>query len=144
MILIAMERPEVVGGLVGIGSAPDFTSILSKHISSDPYLSSQIESLGYCDLPSAYDEKGYAIHKELLVESKNHFVLSGDASIAIDVPVRLIHGKKDVDIDHKWSQELLKNVRSQDKNLILIEHGDHRLSAREDIDVILGELDGII
>jgi len=146
MILIAQERLERIGGLVGIASAPDFTSIISSHVDGNDDLSTQMQTKGYCDLPTGYDEKGYyTIQEEFLKEAETHFILSDDhVLIELDVPIRLIHGKRDRDISYECSKKLFRQVRSQDKELLLIEDGDHRLSKPEDLKIMLHALNDIL
>ena len=50
---IKKERVDRIKGLVGIASAPDFTSLLTEQINDDKSLSEQMKSSGYCDLTDA-------------------------------------------------------------------------------------------
>lgn len=147
MILLAETRLERIEGLLGVSSAPDFTSLMADSIYSNDSLARQMQTEGYCDLPTDYDAKGYyTIHQDFLNEAETHTILS-NARNRIDlgdVPLRLIHGKQDKDIDYKQSEALFSQIKSQDKGLILVEGGDHRLSKPEEIEVILKALKDLL
>ena len=63
--------------------------------------------------------------------------------IAFDGPVRLIHGQADRDVPWDISLKLAAALRSADVQVHLIKDGDHRLSRRADIAVLLGALDAL-
>ena len=149
MILIAQARKDGrdFGGLLGIGSACDFTSTISGCIRGDKGLSEQMQSRGYCDMPTEYDAKGFfRIYQDFLNEAEQHFVLSNknDNRIDLDIPLRLIHGKEDKDIGIESSEALMQEFRGQDKELIVVDGGNHRLSEPEEIGIILNTLNEML
>ena len=151
MIIAALSRIDRIGGLVGIGAAPDFTDLMSKQIYTDPELSKQMHLHGYCDIPTTYDASGlYRIYKELLVDGQKNFLLNGgDNSISLfgqdnDNPLVLIHEKKDVDISWKYSEKLLQIINCKEKKLILVDDGDHRLSSSDDLDIIINVIEELV
>ncbi len=150
MVLVAMNRAERIGGLVGIGAAPDFTkNLLRRQIDLSDELSKQMGEMGYCDIPTKYDDSGsYRIHQELLLEAERHYLLArGENSIkweGYDFPVALIHGTDDTDVGWEYSEKLLQCIDCKDKKLILVDGGDHRLSSPSDIDLILKTIDDLI
>lgn len=148
MMLLLQSRPERVSGLVGIASAPDFTSLIAQDISANPLYSSQMQTMGYCEYPTKYDARGfYRIHKELLEEAQSHFILEHERKFDLhhEIPLRLIHGKQDEDVDYNVSIKLLDRISSCDnKRLILVDDGDHRLSKPKELEVILHAIEEII
>ena len=62
-------------------------------------------------------------------------------AIAIDCPVRLIHGQRDPDVPWHLSVELAGSIRSADVQTILIKDGDHRLSRDADIGTLLSAIE---
>jgi pimeloyl-ACP methyl ester carboxylesterase len=60
-----------------------------------------------------------------------------EAEIAVDCPVRLIHGDQDKDVPATIALRLLARLRSDDVQLKLIKGGGHRLSERHEIEAIL-------
>lgn len=117
---VALLRPERVQALVGIGAAPDFTE------------------WGFSDGQAAED----AGITRAFWESGQRLRLL-DKEIAIDCPVRLIHGELDRDVPLDIPFRTIRQLRSADVQLKVIKGGGHRLSERREIDTILriaGEL----
>ena len=129
-LLVASARPGRVAALVGIAAAPDFTE------------------WGYSDEDKA------ALRRDGRVEQANpygaepqlttlRFWESGEAlrvldrPIAIDCPVRLLHGDADRDVPVAVAMRTLERLRSADVQLTIIKGGGHRLSERHEIEAIL-------
>ncbi len=149
MMLVARKRLDRIEGLLGIASAPDFTITMADRIDNNAALASQMQNEGFCDIPSDYDVAGYyRIHRQFLVEAETHAILHSGISqkriILGDVPLRLIHGKLDKDIDFKQSQILFSEIQCQDKELVLVDEGNHRLSKPDEIKIILTALQNIL
>jgi pimeloyl-ACP methyl ester carboxylesterase len=137
MLLCAIAHPERIAALVGIAAAPDFTD----------WGFTQEEKLtilrdGILIQPSDYDESPYVTSKV--------FFESGEASrllgteIAIDCPVRLIHGQQDSDVPWEYSLELARRLRSSDVHVTLVKDGDHRLSRIEDVARMLAQIEWLL
>ena len=138
MLLIALARPQRIAGLLGIAPAPDFTEHMRKVSLNEGQLVS-LESSGYCDIENQYDDGlPYRIGKALLDEGSNHLLLGDE--IAIDVPVRLIHGLQDPDVPWQRSMDIMERLRSTDVEVQLIKSGQHRLSESEDLQRMLATL----
>jgi pimeloyl-ACP methyl ester carboxylesterase len=131
MLLVALARPERVIGLVGIAAAPDFTERLLSHRLGEPQLQ-QLAQTGYCDMPNNYDDgQPYRISQYMLDEGREHLLL--DKKIAVDVPVRLLHGQCDEDVPWQHSLTIAEQLRSTDVDVLLVKSGDHRLSEPQDM-----------
>jgi pimeloyl-ACP methyl ester carboxylesterase len=70
-------------------------------------------------------------------ESGETLGLLGGGEIAIDCPVRLLHGLDDPDVPWRLSLELLQALRSADVQAHLVKGGDHRLSRAGDIALLV-------
>lgn len=147
MLQLALARPERVAALVGIAPAPDFTRALrDDRLAPEQLL--QLELSGYCDIENCYDDgEPYRISRELLEEGERHCLLDAQA-IAIDLPVRLLHGQCDEDVPWQRSLQLAGKLASTDVEIVLVKDGDHRLSRPQDlqrlartVDVLLESLD---
>ena len=57
--------------------------------------------------------------------------------VAIDCPVRLIHGQCDPDVPWETSLKLAAALRSSDVQTLLVKDGDHRLSRDQDIALLI-------
>ena len=131
MLLAALQRPKRVQGLVGIAAAPDFTRDLIPARLTPAQLK-DLDTQGYCDIPNCYDDQEpYRIPKTLLDEGDNHLLLTGE--IALDVPVRLIHGMRDEDVPWQTAHTVMDRLRSDDVEIQFVKNGDHRLSEPHDI-----------
>ena len=60
-----------------------------------------------------------------------------EGQIALDCPVRLLHGQEDADVPPEISLRLAAALRSSDVQVTLVKGGDHRLSREQDIALLL-------
>jgi len=134
-VLAAMEIVgQKVAGIVTIAAAADFTDdLLPMRLGPDTLAT--IEAEGAFEAPSQYSDQPYVITRDLLEDGRNHLVLSGP--IALDIPARLIHGTADPDVPWTQSMKLMGALTSRDVELILVKHGDHRLSEPHDLDRLI-------
>jgi pimeloyl-ACP methyl ester carboxylesterase len=130
MLLAALERPARIAGLVGIAAAPDFTA---WGYSDEEKLA--ILRDGRIERPGPYGEAP-TITTRVFWESGESLRLT-HAPIAIDCPVRLLHGQEDKDVPWTWSLQLGKLLRSADVQIHLVKDGDHRLSRERDIALLI-------
>lgn len=111
---VARLRPERVQALVGIASAPDFT---------DWGFSEEQKAQGLIFMP------------EFLDAGEQLGLLK--AEIAVDCPVRLLHGVQDTEVPYDISLRTMAALRSGDVQLNLIKGGGHRLTEPTEIEAIL-------
>jgi pimeloyl-ACP methyl ester carboxylesterase len=141
MLLAARARPARIHGLIGIAPAPDFTSALMwPRFSADQRAA--LARDGVIHLPSEYGDPA-PITRALIEDGNRQSVL--DAEIALDCPVRLLHGMADPDVPYQHSFKLVDRLRARDVRLTLIKDGDHRLSRDADLALLaqtVAELSG--
>ena len=130
MLLVALARPERIKGLVGLAPAPDFTEALIWWNLSDDERTRLLEN-GRLEQPSEYSPEPTVITKALIEDGRKHLLLNGP--IAIDAPVRLLHGLADPDVPHQISVRLQQRLSAKDVVLSLVKDGDHRLSRPQDL-----------
>lgn len=111
---LALHRPARVAALVGIAAAPDFTD------------------WGFADADEA-ERQGIA--SGFWRSGQDLRLLGGP--IAIDCPVRLIHGECDRDVPVDIARRLMAQLRSADVQLNVLKDGGHRLSEPREIETIL-------
>jgi pimeloyl-ACP methyl ester carboxylesterase len=131
-LLAARARPQRVAGLIGIAAAPDFTELLMWQAMSFEQRATLMRD-GVLRVPSQYGEP-YPITRALIEEGRNHLLLN--ASIALDCPVRLLHGQCDPDVPWEFALRIADQLTSQDVRTILVKDGDHRLSRPQDLELL--------
>ena len=129
-LLAALQRPDRTHGLIGIAPAPDFTEHL-MWARYDETIRNQIMEQGFHLEPSEYGDEPYTITRALIEDGRKHLLLG--APIALDVPLRLIHGQRDADVPWRLSLDIAERVASEDVEVTLIKRGDHRLSDPADL-----------
>jgi pimeloyl-ACP methyl ester carboxylesterase len=130
MLLVALELGERIAGLVGIAAAPDFTEW--GYDDAQKTLLAADEAI-FEDNP--YGPEPTPTYPGFWNDGEALKLLG--APIAIDCPVRLLHGGNDEDVPWETSLRLADALRSPDVQLTLIKDGDHRLSREEDIALLL-------
>lgn len=137
MLLAALARPQRVAGLVGIAAAPDFTD---WGYSEEQKL--KILSNGRLEQASPYGPETTVTASAFWQSGEAHRLLQGP--IAIDCPVRLLHGQRDADVPWHHSTHLASLLRSDDVQVVLVKDGDHRLSREQDIALLLRTVDSLV
>lgn len=133
MLLIALELPLKVKGMVGIAAAPDFTDWGFDTAQKAKLASGEVL---YEDNP--YGPEPTPTHPGFWADGQANLLL--DKEIPLDCPVRLLHGQRDPDVPWDLSLRLGKALRSGDVQVTLIKDGDHRLSREADIALLLQTL----
>ena len=130
MLLVAETLGERLAGMVGIAAAPDFTE---WGISEPDKRRLAAGETVLEDNP--YGPEPTPTHPAFFADGQALRLLEGE--IAIDCPVRLIHGQRDGDVPPCISLRLAERLRSDDIQVTLVKDGDHRLSRPQDIALLL-------
>jgi pimeloyl-ACP methyl ester carboxylesterase len=130
MLLCALARPERVAALVGIAAAPDFTDW-----GFDDVRKATILDQGRLEEPSPYGDAPYVTTRAFWESGEALKLLGG--GIAVDCPVRLLHGLADPDVPWRISLDLMERLASDDVHTTLVKGGDHRLSRPADIALLI-------
>ena len=128
-LLVARARPERVVALVGIAAAPDFTEVLMWQAMSFEQRA-ELMSNGMLHVPSQYGDP-YPITRALIEDGRNQLLLH--EPIALDCPVRLLHGQCDPDVPWEFALRIADQISSRDVRVVLVKDGDHRLSRPQDL-----------
>lgn len=141
MLHTALNRPNRVAGLVGIAAAPDFTEdLMWADLTADQR--NKLLTDGQIDLPSEYSDDPYVISRLLIEDGRDNLLLR--APIALDIPIRLLHGQKDEDVPWKTSLTLMEKLASHNVAANIIKDGDHRLSRPQDLRTLCTVVDRLI
>jgi pimeloyl-ACP methyl ester carboxylesterase len=131
MLLVALALPAGrVAGLVGIAAAPDFTDWGYDGVQKDT-----MRQGGTVFEDNPYGPEPTPTHAAFWADGEANRLLGGE--LALDCPVRLLHGQADADVPWEISLRLAKALRSADVQVVLVKDGDHRLSREADIALIL-------
>jgi pimeloyl-ACP methyl ester carboxylesterase len=136
MLLVGERLGARLHALVGIAAAPDFTQW--------GFDSAQQESLAKGDTvleDNPYGPEPTPTYPGFWTDGQAQRRL--EAEIALDCPVRLVHGMGDGDVPFEVSMRLAGSLRSRDVHLTLVKDGDHRLSREQDIALLLRTLGAI-
>ncbi|MGA9868938.1 MAG: alpha/beta hydrolase [Acetobacteraceae bacterium] len=133
-LLAALARPARIAGLIGIAAAPDFTERLMWQAMTPRQRGTLLRD-GVLHVPSEYGDP-YPITSRLIEDGRAHLLLDGP--IALDCPVRLLHGQRDPDVPWETALRIAERIGSADARVILVKDGDHRLSRPADL-ALLGE-----
>lgn len=130
MLLAALSLGPRVAGLVGIAAAPDFTQWAYDELERSQLATGKTV---FSDNP--YGSEPTPTHSRFWADGQARRLLDGE--IALDCPVRLLHGLDDADVPPAISFRLADALRSQDVQVTLVKGGDHRLSREGDIALML-------
>ncbi|NUT00976.1 MAG: alpha/beta hydrolase [Sphingomonas sp.] len=132
---LALQQRDRVAALVGIAAAPDFTD------------------WGFPDRLKQRLAAGETLHREFpdgVQVTTAAFWSSGqsmrllESEIAVDCPIRLVHGDCDQDVPLDIALRLKDRARSADVQVTVIKGGGHRLSEAHEIDAILRTVAAIV
>jgi pimeloyl-ACP methyl ester carboxylesterase len=130
MLLVGRALGPRVAGLVGIAAAPDFTEW-----GYDADQQARLERGETVLEDNPYGPEPTPTYPGFWADGQARRLLGG--VIALDCPVRLLHGQADADVPPEIALRLARALRSQDVQVTLVKHGDHRLSREGDIALLL-------
>lgn len=128
-LLAARARAERVAALIGIAAAPDFTEALMWEAMTFEERATLMRD-GVLHVPSQYGDP-YPITRTLIDDGRARLLLNDP--IAIECPVRLLHGQQDPDVPWEMALRIAEQLTSQDVHVTLVKDGDHRLSRPQDL-----------
>lgn len=134
---VALLRQERVQALVGIAAAPDFTEW-----GFSAGQKAELQARGRLDQPNPHGPEPQIVTRGFWESGQRLRLL--DQQIAIDCPIRLIHGEQDAAVPLDIAFGLMRRLRSADVQLQVIKGGGHRLSEPQEIDAILGAINALV
>jgi len=126
-------------GFLGIGSAPEFLENLMWRKFSKKMKTETIKKGIYQLKHGNYE---YPITLQLIKDGRKNKVLN--KKINSRIKVSMVHGQKDEVVPVTYSRKVLKLFKSAKKKLVIIKDGDHSLSAKKWLKIILKELKLIV
>eukprot|EP01117_Protostelium_nocturnum_P017579 TRINITY_DN7178_c0_g1_i1.p1 TRINITY_DN7178_c0_g1~~TRINITY_DN7178_c0_g1_i1.p1 ORF type:complete len:256 (+),score=63.74 TRINITY_DN7178_c0_g1_i1:150-917(+) len=143
MLLASLDRKDRISGLVGLAAAPDASGdIILNSLNEEQR--KKLESGEKVLVPSPYNPDGWTFCMKFFSEAESHFVMNQNSSLDVDVPIRLIHGMKDEVVPWSLAVKLSEKVKGKDVQVILVKDGDHRLSKKEDLELLERTIDSML
>ncbi len=138
MLMVGTALGERLAGMIGIAAAPDFTR----------WGYSQDQRAMLVRGETVFEENPYGpeptpIHPGFFADAEANLMLANPAlkrTIAIQCPVRLLHGQADADVPWEISLRLCAALDTDAIQVTLIKDGDHRLSRPQDIALLLAQV----
>ena len=128
-----------ISGFLGIGSAPEFLEkLMWKKFTKK--MKTEIIKKGIYYLK--HGDYEYPITLQLINDGRKNKVLNKKTNLKINVT--MIHGQKDEVVPVSYSRKVLKIFKKAKKKLVIIKNGDHSLSKKKYLKIILKVLKLII
>ena len=122
-------------GFLGIGAAPEFLeNMMWKKFSKK--MKRETIKRGIINLKHGNYE--YPITYQLIKDGRKNKVLNN--KINLKIKVTMIHGEKDEAVKVSYSRRVLKLFPNAKKKLNVVKNGDHSLSSKKGLKIILKEL----
>ncbi len=125
-VLVALQRPDLVRGIVGISADPDFTEdLLWAQLPEED--KEAIMRDGFREVRWGGRNEVYPITRELIVDAREHHLIlrGGRDSLDVYCPVRLIHSLDDEEVPVTAPMKLLDCVRASDAQIYFAKVGGH-------------------
>jgi len=128
-----------IKSFLGIGSAPEFLeNLMWKKFTK--LMKKEILKKGIINLK--HGEFEYPITYQLIKDGRKNKIL--DKSIHNNLKVTMIHGDNDKSVPISYSKKILKIFKKAKKKLVIIKKGDHSLSSKKWLKLLIKELKLII
>ena len=128
-----------IKGFLGIGSAPEFLErLMWKKFNKK--IKNEIIKKGLYILKNENYE--YPITYQLIKDGRKNKVLN--KKINSKIQVTMIHGSKDEVVPIKYSKKILSLFKNSNRKLVIIKKGDHSLSSKKNLKIILTQLNKIV
>ena len=118
-----------------IAAAPDITGQMEAGFSDAQR--ADLARDGVTEVPTPWGPP-FRISRAMLDDARARFLM--DRPIAIDAPVRLLHGQADGEVPWSLSLAIAERLSTPDVQVLLVKDGDHRLSRPGDLDLLRGAL----
>ena len=124
-----------ITGFLGIGAAPEFLeNIMWKKFSKK--MKTETIKKGIYNLKHGNYE--YPITYQLIKDGRKNKILN--KKINLRIKVTMVHGEKDEAVNVSYSRKVLKLFPNAKKKLNIVKNGDHSLSSKKGLKIILKEL----
>ena len=138
-LIVTKKNLNHIHGVIGIASAPDFIVEQWNKLNKNEQL--EFKQRGSMFFPDPV-HGDYEVSYKFVNDGFNNLLLND--KINIKCPIRLLHGKQDKVVPVITSQRIIEQILSKDKDLIVIDDGDHSLSRIEDLNILFDQIEYLI
>ena len=126
-------------GFLGIGSAPDFLeNLMWKKFSIA--MKKEILKKGIINLK--HGDYEYPITYQLIKDGRKNKILN--KNIYNNLKVTMVHGDNDKSVPLSYSKKALKIFKEAQKKLVIVKKGNHSLSSKRWLKILIKELNLIV
>ena len=126
---------EQIKGFLGIGSAPEFLeNLMWKKFTK--VMKKEISTKGIINLK--HGDYEYPITYQLIKDGKKNKVLK--KKIYQNLKVTMVHGENDKSVPISYSKKILRVFQRAEKKLVIVKKGDHSLSSKKWLRILIKEL----
>jgi pimeloyl-ACP methyl ester carboxylesterase len=140
-LLLARDMGAHVAAVVGIAAAPDFTQAMWEQEFTDQDRIDLLKT-GQVLRPSAYADEPYVITRRLIEDGRQNLLL--DRDLILPMPVRLLQGTADSDVQPSVALALLDHCQCPDLRLTLVKDADHRFSTPDCLELITKTVEDVL
>jgi len=139
----AKHYSHLIHGMILFSPAINYVwKYYEKHLNSlPPHVANRLKK---GDIHVHTHQFGDALLKKDFAEDSRKHEIDLDQPIDIDCPVRIVHGLEDEEIDAEDLLKLVKNIKSNDVDLLYRKNGDHQLEAPEDMELFMNTIDRLM
>ena len=122
-------------GFLGIGSAPEFLeNLMWKKFTKK--MKKEISTKKIINLKHGNYE--YPITLQLIKDGRKNKILN--KNINYKLKVTMVHGEKDESVPSSYSKRILKIFKTAKKKMVIVKKGDHSLSSKKWLKILIKEL----
>ncbi len=159
-LVLAMQKPDAISAVIGIGSAIDYTSDTYDKLLSNEQRAIWKNSMetssssNHFRISSPYLDDGFPFSRDLYISGNDYLICQdslrskGIMNCELKCPVRFLHGDEDDVVPYAKIYDAASALRSKyygkDITMKLLQAGDHRLSTADDVTAILDTLDELL
>lgn len=141
MLRVALERPDLVAGLVGVSCDPDLTEMLWAGLPEAD--KEAIMEKGRHEI--TWGDTTYEITRNLIVDGKESLVLKGGArSLSVNCPIRLIHGTADEEVPLDVALRISEAVTTDDVEVRIVKGMRHFIERESEYTVLDSAMDSAL
>ena len=122
-------------GFLGIGSAPEFLeNLMWKKFTKK--MKKEISTKKIINLKHGNYE--YPITLQLIKDGRKNKILN--KKINYKLKVTMVHGERDESVPSSYSKKILKIFKTAKKKMVIVKKGDHSLSSKKWLKILIKEL----